>query len=92
MLLQNSWYLDDGILTGTEAEPMHSLDDLERVGKDLGFAKTSKCILWSPQTMSSLDQNINRADPEVLKYSGRQLERRLMQKIYPRGWRKLSRF
>ena len=65
MLLQNSWYLDDGILAGTEAELLHILDILESEGKDLGFnVKTSKCILWSPQTMSTLDQNIRRADPE----------------------------
>ena len=44
---------------------MHSLDILEREGKDLGFnVKTSKCLLWSPQTMNSLDQNIKSADHE----------------------------
>ena len=37
MLLQNSWYLDDGILVGTEAELMHNSDILEKEGKDLGF-------------------------------------------------------
>ena len=31
----------------------------------MGFnVKTSKCMLWSPQTVSSLDQNIKRADSE----------------------------
>ena len=65
MLLQISWYLDDGILVGTGAELMHSLDILEVEGKDIGLnVKTSKCMLWSPQTMSSLDQNFERADPE----------------------------
>ena len=64
MLLQSSWYFDDDILAGNEAELMHSLDVLESEGKDLGFIiKTSKCRLWSPLTMSSLDQNIKRADP-----------------------------
>ena len=37
MLLNNSWYLDDGILAGTEAELLHSLDILESEGKGLGF-------------------------------------------------------
>ena len=65
MLLLNSWYLEDGILTGTEAEVMLSLDVLESEGKDLGFnLKTSKCIIWSSQTMSSLEANIERADLE----------------------------
>ena len=59
MLLQNYWYLDNGILEGNEAELMHSLDTLENEGKDLGInVKTSKCMLWSSQTMSGLDQNI----------------------------------
>ena len=50
MLLQNSWYLDDGILAGTEADLMHTLDILENEGEDLGFnVKTSKCMLWSPK-------------------------------------------
>ena len=41
--------------------------------------------------MSSLDQNIKRADPEGFEVLGRQLERRLiMQNFYPRRWRKLS--
>ena len=45
MLLNNSWYLDDGILAGTEAELLHSLDILESEGKDLGFnVRTSKCM------------------------------------------------
>ena len=30
MLLQNSWYLDDDILVGTEAKLMHSLDILRK--------------------------------------------------------------
>ena len=29
ILLQNTWYLDDGILAGIEAELKHSLDILE---------------------------------------------------------------
>ena len=71
MLLMNSWYLDDVILAGTEAELMLSLDILESEGKDLGFKlETSKCMLWSPQTMSSLDQNIKRADPEGFEVLG----------------------
>ena len=50
---------------------MHSLDTLENEGKDLGFnVKTSKCMLWSPQTMSSLDQNIKRADPDGFEVLG----------------------
>ena len=65
MLVQNPLYLDDGILAETEAELMHSLDILESEGKDSGFnVKTSKCMLWSSQTMSRLDQNIKRADHE----------------------------
>ena len=65
MLLQNPLYLDDGILAETEAELMHSLDILESEGKDSGFnVKTSKCMLWSSQTMSRLNQNIKRADHE----------------------------
>ena len=71
MLLQNSWYLDDGILAGTETELMHSLDFLESEGKDLSFnLKTSKCIFWSPQTMSSLDQNLKRADHDGFEVLG----------------------
>ena len=92
MLLQNSWYLDDGILVGTEAELMHTFEILESEGKDLGLnVKTSKCMLWSPQTMSSLDQNIKLLILNVLKYSGRQLERRLiMPMFYPRGLKKIE--
>ena len=44
---------------------MHRLDILESEGNVLGFnVMTSRCILWSPLTISSLDQNIKRADPE----------------------------
>ena len=71
MLLQNSWYLDDGILAETETELMHSLDFLESEGKDLSFnLKTSKGIFWSPKTMSNLDQNIKRADHEGFEVLG----------------------
>ena len=71
MLLQNSWYLDDCILAKTEAELFHRLDILESEGKDLSFkVKTSKFMLWSPQTMSSLDQDIKRADPKVFEVLG----------------------
>ena len=71
MLLQNSWYLNDRILAGTKAELMHSFDIMESEGKELGFnVKTSKCTLWSPQTMSSSDQNIKRADPEGFEVLG----------------------
>ena len=76
MLLQNSWYLDDGILVGTEAELMHSLDLLESEGKDLGFnVKTLKCMLWLPQTMSSLDQNIKRLETHHAKVLTERLEK-----------------
>ena len=75
MLIQNSWYLDDGIRAGTEAELMHSLDSLESEVKDLGFnVKTSKCMLWLPQTISSLDQNLKRADPESFEVRGATIE------------------
>ena len=71
MLFQNSWYLDNGILAGNEAELMHSLDALENEGKDLGSnVKTSKCMLRSSQTVSSLDQNIKRADPDGFEVLG----------------------
>ena len=33
MLLQNSWYPDNGILAGTEVELMQSFDFLESEGK-----------------------------------------------------------
>ena len=50
---------------------MHSLVIFESEGKDLGFnVKTSKCMLWSPQTMRSLDQNLKRADPEGFEVLG----------------------
>ena len=71
MLFQNSWLLGDGILAGNEAELMHSLDTLEKKGKDLGSnVKTSKCMLRSSQTISSLDQNVKRADPDGFEVLG----------------------
>ena len=71
MLLQKSWYLDDGILAGTEAELMHSFDILESEGKDLCFnVQISKCLLWLPQTIIILDQNIKHADPEGFEVLG----------------------
>ena len=54
---------------------MHSLDNLESEDKDLGFnVKTSKCMMWSPQTMSSLDQNIKRADSQGFEALGAPIE------------------
>ena len=69
------WDLDKGIVVGSKAELMHSLDILEIEGKDLGFTvKTSECMLSSPQTMSSLDQNFERADPVGFNVLGAPIE------------------
>ena len=51
MLLTNFCCLDNGILAGTEAELMHSLDIFESEGKDLGFnVKTSKVCCGCPKS------------------------------------------
>ena len=58
-------------MAGTEAALMHSLDILESEGNELAFnVKTSNCMLRLPQTMSSIDQNIKRADPECFDVFG----------------------
>ena len=71
---------------------MHSFDILESESKDLGFnVKTSKCMLWSPQTMRSLDQSIKRADPEGFEVLGAPIGTEAHHaKVLSKGWRKLS--
>ena len=47
-LMQNSWYLDDGIIAGKEEELCESLEFLATHGKKCGLElRRDKCELWS---------------------------------------------
>ena len=55
-LSQHCWYLDDGIITGTEIELCKALENLPESGEkfDLELRK-DKCKLWSIENMTKVD-------------------------------------
>ena len=60
-LLQHCWYLDDGIIAGTEIELCKALKILSESGEKFGLElKQDKCGLWSVENMSKIDSLIKR--------------------------------
>ena len=54
-LLQHCWYLDDGIIAGTEIEHSKALEILSESGEKLGLdLRKDKCELWSFESMKKL--------------------------------------
>ena len=69
-LQKHSWYLDDGVLVGSEDDLIRSWDLLCQLGPDRGLhLKVDKCELSSTVDLDRLDIRIKRNDisgPEVL--------------------------
>ena len=62
-LLQLSWYLDDGVLVGSEDNLIRSGDLLCQLGPDRGLhVGVDKCELWSTVDLDRLDIRIKRTD------------------------------
>ena len=55
-LQQHSWYLDDGVLVGSEDDLIRSWDLLCQLGPDRGLhVRVDKCQLWSTVDLDRLD-------------------------------------
>ena len=62
-LQQHSWYLDDGVLVGSEDDLIRSWDLLCQLGPDRGLhIRVDKCELWSTVDLDRLDTRIKRND------------------------------
>ena len=60
-LLQHCWYLDDGIIAGTEIELCKALEILSESGEKFGLElRKDKCELWSFESMTKIDSLIKR--------------------------------
>ena len=60
-LMQNSWYLDDGIIAGTEEELCESLEILATHGNKCDLElRRDKCELWSTSCFNAVDSRIKR--------------------------------
>ena len=61
-LQQHSWYLDDGVLVGSEDDLIRSWDLLCQLGPDHGLhIRVDKCELWPTVDLDKLDIRIKRA-------------------------------
>ena len=70
-LTQHCWYLDDGIIAGTEPELNEALDILTVSGKTCGLElRRDKCEVWSKGTLNTIDSRIKRYSREGLEILG----------------------
>ena len=70
-LTQHFWYLDDGIIAGTEPELNEVLDILTVSGKICGLKlERDKCEVWSKGTLNTIDSRIKRNSREGLQILG----------------------
>ena len=60
-LMQSSWYLDDGIIAGTEEELCESLEIFATHGNKCGLElRRDKCVLLSTSCFNAVDSRIRR--------------------------------
>ena len=70
-LQQHSWYLDDGVLVGSEDDLIRTWDLLCQLGHDRGLhVRVDKRELWSTVDLDRLDIRIKRKDISVLEVHG----------------------
>ena len=69
--MQNSWYLDDGIIASTEEELCESLEILANHGNKCGLElRRHKCELWSPSFFNTVDSRIKRNSQSGIEILG----------------------
>ena len=69
--MQNSWYLDDGIITGTEEELCESLEILATHGNKCGLElRGDKCELWFTSCFNAVDSKIKRNSQSGIEILG----------------------
>ena len=74
-LMQNSWYLDDGIIAGTEEELCESLEILATHGNKCGLElRRDKCELWSTSCFNAVDSRIKRNSQSGMEILGSAIE------------------
>ena len=70
-LQQHSWYLDDGVLVGSEDSLIRSWGLLCQLGPDRGLhVRVDKCELWSPVDLDGLDIRLKGSDISRLEVLG----------------------
>ena len=68
---QHCWYLDVGIINGTEPELKEALDIFTLSSKTCGLElKRDKCEVWSIEALNTIDSRIKRNSREVLEILG----------------------
>ena len=61
ILAQHCWYLDDGIIAGTEPELNEALVMLTVSGKSCGLElRRDNCEVWSKGVLNTIDSRIKR--------------------------------
>ena len=74
VLQQHSWYLDDGVLVGSEDDLIRSWDLLCQLGPDRGLhIRVDKCELWSTVDLDNLIIRVKRNDISGLDVLGAEL-------------------
>ena len=69
--MQNSWYLDDGIIAGTEEELCESLEFLATHGNKCCLElRRDKCELWSTSCFNAVDSKIKRNSQSGIEILG----------------------
>ena len=70
-LTQHCWYLDDGIIAGTEPKLNEALDILNVSGKTCGLElRRDKCEVWSKGALKTIDSRMKRNSGEGLEIQG----------------------
>ena len=70
-LQQHSWYLDGGVLVGSEDDLIRSWDLLCQLAPDRGLhVRVDKCEMWSTADLDRLDITIKRNDISGLEVLG----------------------
>ena len=65
------WYLDDGIIAGTEIELCESLEILSKLGQKFGLElRKDKCALWLIESMTKVDSLIKMNCVDGIEFLG----------------------
>ena len=70
-LLYHKWYMDDGVIAGSEKAVASVITILKELGPHLGlFLNDSKCEVYSKGNMNSFPQGMKRSNTPILEVLG----------------------
>ncbi|KAL5500402.1 hypothetical protein EMCRGX_G011959 [Ephydatia muelleri] len=71
----HSWYMDDGVIAGSEQAALQALSIIKQLGPPLGlFINTSKCELFSKGGHRGFPDEMKKSNALIFEILGRQLE------------------